>query len=283
MNSIAVTSNRVKFFQSTLARNLRVSLVAEKICNVDRTDEYVIYNPYITTPTTTVQALTGTYGLSTVTTTVDTLTVQDEFVVAGHVYDFERVLSNFDLLGNFVDEMTYSVRAAIDVYVLNNLCEECTGSYDTPTGGFTSGNLKQILGDLSAKVAGYDDNLAGMYLVVENTDVSGILQGQMDSGFGFADAALNNGLIGRMAMIDIYVVRTGTFQDATFGASGALANLGHRLFGIKGVSTYCAPRGVQYTEKDVTLKTGKEVEAHGYIGFKAWIPKRGVTVDITLK
>ena|SRR3990167_9362602 len=162
------------------------------------------------------------------------------------------------------------------------LCEECTGTYTTPAGGFSAGNLKEIIGELVAKVIGYDDQMKGMYLVLENTDISGVIQGQMDSGFSYADLALNNGFIGHIAGVDIYVIRTGTFVDATMGSSGAMTNSGHRLFGIKGVSTYCQPRGVQYNEKGVTLKTGLEYEAHGYIGFKAWIPQRGLTIDITL-
>ena len=113
------------------------------------------------------------------------------------------------------------------------LCEECTGTYTTPAGGFSAGNLKEIIGELVAKVIGYDDQMKGMYLVLENTDISGVIQGQMDSGFSYADLALNNGFIGHIAGVDIYVIRTGTFVDATMGSSGAMTNSGHRLFGIK--------------------------------------------------
>ena len=263
---------------------LKNALVAEKICSVDRSDSLYIYNPYGTPPTTTIQALAGTYTVSAVTITVDTLTVQDEFIVAEHIYDFEQVLSNFDLFANRIDAMTYSVAAAIDKYVLNNLCEECTGTYDTPAGGFTTAaNIPQIVSDLCAKVMGYSETYQGLYLVIENSDVTGFMLTQLTSGYSYADSALNNGFMAKYGGVDIYVVRDSTFVDDTFGASGALTNSGHRIFGVKGVSTYCQPRSVTYTEKDVTLTTGKEIEAHGYIGFKAWIPKRNLTIDITIK
>ena len=54
------------------------------------------------------------------------------------------------------------------------------------------------------------------------------------------------------------------------------------MFGVKNVATYAAPRGIQFEEKSVTGKTGKEIVAFGYIGAKVWTPKASLIVDITL-
>ena len=59
-------------------------------------------------------------------------------------------------------------------------------------------------------------------------------------------------------------------------------NLGHRVGGVKNVTTYASPRGIKFEEKGVTGKTGMEVVTIGYIGFKAWAPKAALTIDITL-
>ena len=139
------------------------------------------------------------------------------------------------------------------------------------------------MSNLLGKVAGYADMFKGTYLVIENTDVPGFIQAQASNGFSFADAALKNGFFTNYMGVDIHVVRTGTFVDTTYaGSSVTVTNDGHRMFGVKGVTTYAAPRGIQYEEKSVAAKTGKEMVTWGYIGFEAWTPKISLTVDITL-
>lgn len=282
MNTISTKTYRDKYRQAALATLLRNALVAEKICQVDRSDAKTIQNPYGSQPTTVVQAIAGTYTPAAYTTTDDTLTVADEFIVSEHVYDFESTLSNFDLFANRTDEMIYSVAASIDSFVLNNLCEDGTGTYTTPTGGFTTAsNINVIMSNLISKVAGYNEMYKGMFLVIENTDVPGFIQAQATNGYSYADAALNNGFMSSYMGVDIYVVRTGTFVSDTIGTK-TVSNSGHRVFGVKGVSTYASPRGVRFEEKGVTGKTGMEVVAFGYIGFKLWAPKVTLIVDITL-
>jgi hypothetical protein len=48
------------------------------------------------------------------------------------------------------------------------------------------------------------------------------------------------------------------------------------------MATYAAPRGVQFEEKGVSGKTGKELVTVGYIGAKVWGAKAALTVKITL-
>jgi len=282
MNTISTKTYRDKYRLAKLDILLRKMLVAEKVCMVDRGSAKTIQTPYGSQPSVTVQALTGTYSTASFTTTNDELSVADEFIVAEHIFDFEEVLTRFDIFKSRVDEQVAAVKESIDSFVLNNLCEDGTGAYTTPVGGFTTpSNINKILGDLSGKVMGYADTYKGLYLVIENTDVTGFMQAQMSSGFSFADSALKNGFLTSQAGIDIYVVRTGTFVDDTIGTK-TVTNDGHRVFGVKNVTTYAAPRGVRWEEKGVSGKTGKEVVTYGYIGFKAWAPKVTLTVDITL-
>ena len=283
-NTIATQQYREKYLLSTLAVALRNGLVAEKICAVDRSDSKVIKAPYQTAPTTTVQAVTtGTYATANYTTTNDSLTVTEIFYSAEHIYDFEDVLSDFNVFAARIDDLSYSVMASIDKFVLNVLCEDGTGAYTTPAGGFTTAaNINVIMSNLISKTQGFSEAYAGMYLVIENTDVPGFVQAQATNGFSFADAALKNGLVGNYMGVDIYVVRSGTFVTATIGTRSDLANDGHRLFGVKNVCTFAAPRGVRVEEKGVAGKTGKEVVVYGYIGAKVWTPKASLTVKVTL-
>lgn len=282
MNTISTKTYRDKYRLKNLDKLLRQALVCEAICDVDRSDSKTIQNPYGSQPTTTVQALAGTYSVAAFTTTDDTLTVADEFICAEHVFDFENSLAVFDLFANRADEQAFSVAAKIDRFVLNNLCEDGTGSYTTPVGGFTTAaNVNIIVSQLLAKWAGYSQMYKGLFLVIESTDLPGVIQAAATNGFSFADSALNNGFVTSYMGVDIYVVRPSTFADETLGTK-TYTNLNHRVAGIKGLSTYAAPRGVQFDEKSVSGKTGKEVVTWGYIGCKTWATISDLIIDITL-
>jgi hypothetical protein len=209
--------------------------------------------------------------------------VADEFPYGEQVFDFEKRMNDFDLMSNRFDEIGYGIAYGIDYFVVNCLCEDATGSYTTAAGGFTSpGNIDKIFGDLIGKVAGYADSYRGLFLIIENTDVTGLVQKQVATGFSYADMALNNGFLTSYIGVDIYVVRTGTFVSTTIGSRSDITNSGHRVFGVKGCATYASPRGVTYDEKGVSGKTGKEICGSAYCGFKLWTQKAGLVVDITL-
>ena len=289
-NTISTKSYRDTYRLATLDKLLRTALIAEKVCQVDRSDSKTIQSPYGSQPSTTVQSLTGgnqgTYTPAAFTLSDDTLTVSDEVIVSEHVFDFEETLSKFDVFSSRVDEMNFAVAKAIDKYVLNVVLEAANGSYTTPVGGFTTAaNINVIMSNLISKVAGYAEYYNGLFLVLENTDIPGFIQAQATNGFSFADAALNNGFMTNYMGVDIYVTRSGLFEDdttTTDSGSQTWSNSGHRLFGVRGVATYAAPRGLRYEEKGVTGKTGKEVVVYGYIGAKVWYSKQDLLIDITL-
>lgn len=282
MNTQSTYGNRDKYFQSQYEIVLRNALVTEKICSVDNSDLKRIQNPYGNQPTATIQAVAGTYTVSAWTITDDALTVTDEVIYSEHVFAHEEFFAVFDLAQSRIDNMMYAVAFGIDKFVLNNLCEDATGTYSTPSGGFTTaGNINTIMANLLSKVAGYEDTYRGLYLVIENTDLVGFAIAGATNGFSMADATLKNGFMNEWMGVDIYVVRSGTFVDATLGTT-TVTNSGHRVFGVKGVATYASPRGMQYEEKSVTLKTGKEIVVFGLVGFKLWAQKAALTVDITI-
>lgn len=281
-NTISTKTYRDKYRLANLDTLLRAALVAEKICDVDRSGAKTIQNPYGSQPTTVVQAIAGTYTPANYTTTDDTLTVADEFIVSEQVYDFERTLTNFDLFANRTDEQAYSIATAIDKQVVNALALGASGAYTTPVGGFTTiANVNVIMANLISKTVGYADTYKGLFLVIEPTDVVGFIQVQAANGFSYADAVLNNGWMTSYLGVDIYVVKAGTFVSATVGTL-TFTNSGCRLFGVKNVTTYAAPQGVMFDEKGVSGKTGKEVVTYGYIGVKVWATKAALLVKVTL-
>ena len=285
-NTLSTKTLRDKYRKAQIELALRKSVVAEKVCIVDRSDLKTISSPYLTAIAVTVQAVAGTYSPAAITTTDDTLTVADEFIAATHIFHFEEATSNFDLFFTANKGMTNALVEAVDKWVINNLCEDGTGAYTTPAGGFTTAaNVVTILSNIISQTSGYADAINGLYVIVENTDLTGIVQAQVATAFNFADAAANNGLVTNMMGVDIFVVRSGTFVDATttsVSGSKTWTNSGHRVGGVKNVSTYAAPRWMTFEEKGVTGKTGMEIAGICYAGFKQWTPTAALTIDITL-
>lgn len=282
MNTQSTYGDRDAYFQSQYEIVLRNALIAEKICDVNTSDLKRIQNPYGSQPTATIQAVAGTYSVTAWTITDDALTVTDEVIYSEHIFAHEEFFSVFDLAQSRIDNMMYAVAFGIDKFVLNNLCEDATGAYTTPAGGFTTAsNVNEIMANLLSKVAGYEDTYKGLFLVIENTDLVGFAIAGATNGFNFADSVLRNGFMNEWMGVAIYVVRSGTFVTATLGTT-SVTNSGHRVFGVKGVSTYASPRGMQYDEKGVTGKTGKEIVVFGLVGFKLWAQKATLVVDITL-
>lgn len=280
-NTQSTYGARDAYLKSQYDYVLRNALVCEKICDVNRSDLKRIQNPYGSQPTATVQAVAGTYSVTAWTVTDDALTVTDEVIYSEHIFAHEDFFAVFDIAASRLDNMMYAVAYGIDYFVLNNLCEDGTGTYTTPAGGFTTAaNINTIMANLSSKVAGYDTTF-GTFLVIENTDLVGFMVAGATNGFSMADAVLKNGKVTQWMGTDVYVVRTGTFADATIGTT-TVTNSGHRVFGVNKSSTYASPRGIQYEEKSVSGKTGKEVVVFGLVGFKLWNQKKALTIDITL-
>jgi len=282
MNTQSTYGARDSYFKSQYDIVLRNALVTEKIVSVDKSDSKRIQNPYGSAVTATIQAVAGTYSVSAWTVTDDALTVTDEVIYAEHVFAHEEFFAVFDVAQSRIDEMMYAIAAGIDKFVLNNLCEDATGAYTTPVGGFTTAaNVNEIMANLTSKVAGYQETYNGTFLVIENTDLVGFTLAGATNGFSVADSVLRNGFMNSWMGVDIYVVRSGTFVSATLGTT-TVTNSGHRVFGVKNVATYASPRGMQYVEKPVSGKTGAEINVFGLVGFKLWAQKAGLVVDITL-
>ena len=281
-NTISTKTYRDKYRSAILDSLLSRALVSEAIFDKDTSGSKTIQNPYGSQPSTTTQAIAGTYNIAEYQTTDDTLTVTDEIVVAEHVFDFEETLTRFDMFTNRTMEQGMSLAREADKYALNVILDGANASYSTPAGGFgTAANINVIMSNIVGKLSGYSDMYKGIFLVLENSDVPGVIQSQMASGFSYADSALNNGLLTKQGGVEIYVTRDATYVDATIGTK-TVTNSGHRLAGVKKVATFAMPGGYHFEEKGVSGKTGMEVVTYAYIGAKAWVTKRDLLIDITI-
>jgi len=292
-NTVGTTTWRNKYLTNIIQETLKNATVLEKICSVDRTDNKYIYNPYGSAPTVVVQTLQGTYAAAAYTITNDTLECTTEFIVSEQIYGFEDILSNFDLFVSRSKELAGAVAVKMDQWGLNFLLEDATGSYSTPSGGFTTAaNFNTICANLLTKWAGWATGLGTPFLVLESGDLVGASLAQGASGFSMADMALRNGFLNNWMGINLYVVRTGTFANSTQsvvggGSSGTFSstsytNSGHRLAGIEGISTWAFPRGMRVDEKSVSGATGKELVIWALSGLALWYAKAELMIDITV-
>ncbi len=249
-----------------------------------RTDNVkYIENPYGSAGTVTQNSsIVGTYSVGTYTVTADTLTVTEEFVYSEHVYSFEKIASVADVKGARMKDAMGQTAYAVDKYALNELCDKGTGVYSTPTGGFSQANALTIAANLASKLVGFAASYASKYIVIEPSDVPGVLLAMFGSGFATADRALNNGFLNHWADFDWYVCGASTFVTATLGTTN-YTNSGHRVAGVKGLATLLMPAGEMiWMEKEVTGKTGAELALATYAGLKVWAQKASLTIDITL-
>jgi len=281
-NTIASKVYRDKYRSAALDSLLSKALVSEAVFSKDTSGLKTLQNPYGSQPTSTVQAIAGTYSVAEYLTYDDTLTVTDEIVVAEHVFDFEETLTNFDLFSNRTMEQGMSVSREADKYALNVILDGAGASYTTPAAGFTTAaNINVIIANIIGKVSGYAEMYKGVFIVLENSDVAGVVESQMTSGFSYSDSAMNNGLLTKQGGVEIYVTRDGTYVDETIGTK-TVTNSGHRLAGVKKVATFAMPGGFKFEEKGVSGKTGMEVVTYSYIGAKAWKTKEDLLIDITI-
>lgn len=281
-NTLSTHSYREAFAKSRFDYVLRRALIAEAICDVNTGDNKTVKNPYISTGGATGQALTGTYPVGDITTTDDDLVVDKEFIEGGHVMNWEEVLTEHSMFQGALDQMIFNVKNLMDQWVLNSLTDDAGASYATPSGGFaTKANVNTIFANINSALAGYAEAYRGLYVVVENTDMAGIIEAKGDSGFATADSVFQNGFWDAHMGVDIYVTRTGTFVDAAV-ADDTFTNANNRVAGVKGAATFAHPRGVNYEEKAVSGKTGMELAVYGYAGFKQWATTSNLTIDITL-
>lgn len=281
-NTISSFTGRNRYFAATMQQVLQNFMPSDKILDVRYdTPTSTIQNPYGGQPTATISANTGTYTVSDFTTTNDELSITDEFKYAEQVYKWNDFVSNFDLISERFKQLSYAVAYGLDNWAVNNLAEDGTGSYTTPTGGFTTAsNIITIMANLNSKVAGYAQSYNGLFLVIENTDMVGFEIAQATSGYSMADSVLNNGFYRHFMGVDIYVVRSGYFVTSTLGTK-TVSNASHRVYGVKKMATL-AVSPMNYDEKQVGGRTGKEISVHCNAGIKLWTQNATLIVDITI-
>lgn len=280
-NSIDNETKREKYAKGRLDYNLRRRAIAAEIFMVDNSANLYVDNPFVTTTGANAEAMAGTLTLGDLTITNDRFEVTEWVHETVHIFDFENRFNDFDLFSAAIDEMTSNVALMADKIALNKVADNAGANIATLSGGMAQANIDDLFGKIAGEFAGYQGVENGVYLAVENTEVPGLVQKQILTGFSFADATANNGLGGEYMGVEIYVTRTGTFVNGTVG-TGTYTNANVRLCGVKKTASFAMIREGGYREVDVSLKTGKEVSVFGYVDAHVWTTKAPLTATVTL-
>lgn len=283
LNFTEATGYRKQWMPSLWQEYLYKAAIIKPLVDYRTDNVKYIENPYGSAGTITQNSsIVGTYSVGTYTVTPDTLTVTEEFVWSEHCYSFEKIASVADVRGARMKDAMGQMAYAVDKWALNELCDKGTGTYTTPAGGFSQTNTLTIAANLASKCVGFAASYSSKYIVIEPSDVPGVLLAMFGNGFATADRALNNGFLNHWADFDWYVCGASTFVTATLGTT-AYTNSGHRVAGVKGLATLLMPAGEMiWMEKEVTGKTGMELAMAAYGGLKVWAQKAPLTIDITL-
>lgn len=217
-----------------------------------------IHNPFPTPGAVTVNSpMTGLYTPVTLTTTDDSLEVNREAIYNTHLFDFETTFADYNLANEVLKLASAKLAEDMDRELLAILAAGA-GTTINVSGGFTKVNAFDSIASAVGVLSGYTQSMNGLYIVIDNTQVPAFISAGATAGFTFADAVLNNGLMGNIMGFDIYTVRAGQLP-----ANTAIA-------GIKKASTTGTGGAIKIEEKQVSGKTGTEFAAINYSRSALW-------------
>lgn len=202
--------------------DINKSLVAKSIATVDSRATRIFHNPFNSTPVGSNGTKQVTYTIESMTSTDDTLTVQQRATAAESIDSYEQLMTSYDLMSQQSSRQAYRISDYIDQYVLNmpvsksgvrqidngyigsGVNDNAGYAIATSTNAATLANaLTEALGLGSAAID------KGMYWVVTPYDRTAIIAYAQSHGFNLTDSAIAQGINGstgkQFGGLDLYV------------------------------------------------------------------------------
>jgi hypothetical protein len=188
--------------------DLDKKLVAKGIGTVDGRASRIFHNPFNSTPVGTNGAKQSTYTTENMTSTDDTLTVNQRATVAEQIDSFEQLMTSYDLMSQQARRQAFRIADYIDQYVLNMpVSKSGVRQLDNGViGGGASDNAGYVLSSSNANTAAnlISQYLAlgnaaleqGVYWVISPYDMTKITAFAQANGFNLKDSAITEGYLG---------------------------------------------------------------------------------------
>jgi hypothetical protein len=201
--------------------DLDKKLVAKGIGTVDSRAARIFHNPFNSTPVGTNGTKQSTYTTENMTSTDDTLTVQQRATVAEQIDSYEQLMTSYDLMSQQARRQAYRIADYIDQFVLNMpVSKSGVRQLDNGViGGGASDNAGYVLSSTNANTAGNTifkylalGNAAienGVFWVITPYDMATITAYAQSHGFTLEASAIQEGYLGsagkKFSGLDLFV------------------------------------------------------------------------------
>lgn len=219
-NTIADGALRQLWMQG-VQEDLDKKLVSQGIATVDSRASRIFHNPFNSTPVGTNGAKQATYTTENMTSTDDTLTVNQRVTIAEQIDQFEQIMADYDLMSQQARRQAYRMADSIDQFVLNMPVSKSGvrqidngiiggGASDSTGYALSSSNANTAANTLAEYLALGNAALEkGLFWVIAPYDMTKITGYAQSHGFNLSDSAIAAGYVGsagkQFSGLDLYV------------------------------------------------------------------------------
>jgi hypothetical protein len=188
--------------------DLDKKLVAKGIGSVDTRPSRIFHNPFNSTPVGSNGAKQLTYSVEDMTSSDNTLTVQQRATAAEHIDSYEEMMTSYGLMAQQEQRQAYRIADYIDQYVLNKPVGFSGvrkidngvmggGASDSAPYAMSSTNANSVANKIFTYLAlGNGAIEKGITWVVSPYDVNNIVAYAQSHGFNLEDESIQNGFNG---------------------------------------------------------------------------------------
>jgi len=272
------------------------SLVAMDIVDmVSMPDGDTYHKPYQSDPAVgsyTRNATSSAVSATDITTTDEYLTVDTAKYASFFVDRLDEKQMMYNLQGKLKTRSAYKLRDTIDAAILAEYAnaasyvqaDDVSGTAGQPV-TLTTSNVFDVLEAFKSKLALQDVEDSGdFFLIVDPVNYYKVLERAMASaGFKNADQTIQNGFMGKILDINIYMSRNLT--QATVGGTNAY----HWLGGKKGAISFAMQANSELEVKDLpqntdgTIRLGTQYIIWNLYGKKTFTDGTRELVDVRIK
>jgi len=282
-NTPSIDASKRELWEAMAQVNLRKKLVSTEVCattfTINGADK--IHKPYFT------ELAAGTYtpgeefALQDASSTDDSITVDTKKYCAFYIDEVEETQSYYNTMDEMASSAGYQLADTIDQAVfaqVDNGTEFDDGDIAGTDGSaivLATSNVISLFVGMRKKLAQLNVIDANDFVVVLSPAATAIInQTSTGLGFNFADAAVNNGKVGRFMGFDIY-----ESNNLTTGTYGGTANTTYCYGGKRGMIQLIMLADVRLKIVDIDNKIGKAVQYWTAYGTGVWTRDKSRFLD----
>jgi hypothetical protein len=273
-------------YLTKLQERLSDESLVEKVCKMEYTDVQVLHNPYQTSAAAVAHTRGTGYTPSAVTTTDDTITINQGLIVPEYIDRADMAQKSFSDWMAIAEDQAVSLKEGLETAMLAAHAQ-WTDFTNVSIGGagtnitVSESNIEDIITGVKREIreakGGKMANRNGIFFIWRPADFELLEKYLAAQGFSNADRILVNGADRGVR---------------AFGAEHYYTNLntsGHLFAGVKGVNHcgICKSTYGEIVETDDPVVSGAQISGIGIISrldyqFEAWVNVKPILFDIAV-